>query len=153
MKKGVKGQSSVEFLVITAVGLFLISAVAYSFIRYTHATEDEATLQQASDIGDSILSEAAGVYARGGNTWVTLEVSMPENVQSVYTAEDRALVFDMGTSNGMLSQPVFGTVPIRGVNGTSAKAFVNNGTITIHEGKTRFRISSQGSYVLIQAMS
>ena len=65
MKKAVAGQSSVEFLPITAIGLLLITTVTYTFLQYNKDTQDEATVEQVSSAGLVLLQKAGEMYSYG----------------------------------------------------------------------------------------
>lgn len=147
-----RGQSSVEFLVVTGIGLLMLTGVAMVYLSYTRGSSDSVRLQQVNAIGETILQQASRVYGLGSNSWISVDVSMPEGVQDVYTVENNTLVFDVSTSNGIVSQPVFSTIPIFGVNQSGVRWYITNGTV-IHSGATRLRITSNGANVTIQATS
>jgi hypothetical protein len=148
-----KGQSSLEFLVITAIGLFLIGGVTYGFLSYNQDTQEKARVQQATYVGNQLITAATSMYSKGTNSWTTIDVSMPPDLLAVYTVENNTLVFDVGTAQGTISQPVFSDVPIAGVRLDGSKLHLNNGTVVIHDGQTKFRVTSLGSVVTIQAIS
>jgi hypothetical protein len=153
MKKQVRAQSSVEFLAITGIGLLLITTVAAAFLSYTRDTGDQVALKQVNDIGNTILGQASTVYSWGGYSWVSVDAVLPDSIVAIYTTENNTLVFEVATQNGIVAQPIFSTTPITGVNVVGTRAHLNNGTMTIHEGATKFRITSLGSIVQIQAVS
>jgi hypothetical protein len=148
-----KGQSSIEFLIITGIGLLLITATAFAFINYTKGSSDKVQVQQVSSIGAAILEQVDTMYALGANSWITMDVVMPQDVTAMYTVNDEALVFEVGTSQGVVKQPVFSNVPIRGVNTSGEISYVYNESVVLHSGPTKFRISSLGAVVTIQAVS
>lgn len=152
MRREVHGQSSVEFLLVTAVGLLLLTSVSFFFLQQNRATTDTVRLQQATDVGHELLQQALYVYSLGANSWVTVEISMPDDVLAVYTVENDTVVFDVATRNGIVSQPVFSDIPITGINVSGVRAYVNNNT-RIHPGSTEFRVTSQGGIVTIAAVS
>ena len=154
MKKQAKrGQSSVEFLLVTGIGLVLLTAVAMGYLTYTRASEDKMRVQQVQDIGNSIMQQANRVNSWGGNSWLPVDVTMPNNVLAIYTVDNNTLVFDVATKEGTISHPIFSTVTIVGVNQVGAKSFVNNGSVTIHEGTMHFRVTGRGTDVQIEATS
>ena len=99
-------------------------------------------------LGSSIIAQAETVYALGINSWVTIEVNVPPNVQQIYTVENRTLVFEMQTGGGVVSQPVFSDVPIMGIVTIVNQSFLNT---TIHSGNTKIRIYSNGTLVILSA--
>lgn len=148
-----RAQSSVEFLLITGIGLFLISTAAIAFLSYTKQSGDDARLTQVTEIGNEILRQASWVYSLGGYSWVTVDATVPEGVTAIYTTESNALVFDVQTQYGVVSQPIFSTTPITGVNSTGAVSYVYNGSINAHQGQVKFRVTGTGPIVEIQAVS
>jgi len=148
-----RAQSSVEFLAVTGIGILIIVGVAGVYLSYTKSNQDKVALQQVTNIGESVMQQVSTVYSLGKNSWVTLNVDMPDSVLAVYTVENNALVFDVGTIYGTVSQPVFSSITIIGVNTSGQKSFINTGNVTIHSGKTALRITSQGNNVTIQAIA
>jgi hypothetical protein len=153
MRREVRGQSSIEFLMITGIGLLLITSVSFFFLQQSRSTADTTRLQQATDAGNTILGQALYVYSLGANSWVTVEISIPDDVLAIYTVENRTLVFDVGTRDGMVSQPVFSGVPVAGASLPDAqeRRHVNDTTV-VHSGRMRFRITSLGDTVQIRAV-
>lgn len=152
MRRGARGQSSLEFLLVTGIGLLLLTGVSFFFLEQNRNTSDTTQLQQATDAGAEILQQALYVFSLGRNSWVTLELALPGDIIAMYTVENDTLVFDVGTQRGVVSQPVFSDIPITGINITGARAHVNNVT-GMHGGATQFRITSQGDIVTIAAIS
>jgi hypothetical protein len=148
-----KGQSSIEFLIITGFGLLLITGISFVFLNYSQTTQDQTRTQQASQIGSTFINNAGEMYALGANSWVTITVTMPDKIVDVYTTENNSIVFELGTATGVQTQPVFSSVPIRGVTVSGDRVSVYNTTVFPHSGPTDFRITSQGNVVTIQAIS
>jgi hypothetical protein len=151
MKKS--GQSSIEFLFVTGIGLLLIVAVAFAFLHATRGSEDKVRLQQAGVISASILQQANTVYSLGRNSWVTMDIVVPEEVVAIYTVENSSLVFEVTTSRGIVAQPVFSSTPITGVRPVGVVSYINDPSTVIHDGPTQLRITSLGSTVEIKAVS
>ncbi len=152
-----RGQSSIEFLFVTAAGLLLVVVVAFSFLSASRSAEDRARLTQVNNIGNSIVEQASTVYALGANSWVNIDVNMPQSVVAVYTAENRAIVFDVQTSTGIVSLPVFSPTPLVGAAPAvgvrnDINTTIGTAHIQIHSGNTPIRVTSQGSVVLVQAI-
>jgi hypothetical protein len=153
MKKQVRAQTSMEFLVITGIGLLLITTVTYAFLQYNKDTADKATVEQVTSAGFVILQKAGEMHSYGANSWTTVEVNLPSGILAIYTVESDTLVFDVATSRGLVAQPVFSRTPIVGVREDGEKLHVNSGQVVIHDGPTQFRITSNGENVSIQAIS
>lgn len=151
MKK--RAQSSIEFLAVTGIGLLLIVGVSATYLTYSKGNEDKTRIQEATTAGQNIIQQAKTAYALGKNSWLTLEVTMPDKVLAIYTVENNTLVFDIGTQHGIISQPIFSSVPILGVNDMGTKNYITNGSVLLHAGKTGFRVTSLGANVTIQAVS
>lgn len=152
MKSEVRGQSSLEFLTVTGIGLLVISAAAIAFLSYAQTSGDDARLAQVTDIGISIIGQANYWYSVGGYSWGTVDVVMPDNVIDVYTVENNTLVFDVETRYGIVRQPVFSTTPIIGYTTTGNISSIYSPAIGPHSGASKLRVTSLGSIVQIQAV-
>lgn len=149
---GERGQASIEFLLVSAAGLLLIVVVAFTFLSASRGTEDAARLQQVTTIGSSIIEQAGIVYALGTDSWIDVEVNLPSDVVAIYTIEGTSLVFDVVTQAGIVSQPVFSSVPITGVNTVGVRSDINLPPTNIHSGTMEIRVTSLGTQVEIRAM-
>jgi len=152
-----RAQSSVEFLVITGIGIFLLSTAAIAFLGFTQQSSDDTRLNQVVSVGNELLDEASWVYSLGGYSWVTIDANIPEGVTAIYVTESstgqNALVFEVQTQNGISSVPVFSRTPIVGVRTVGAQSFVYNGTILApHAGQMQFRVTGTGPVVEIWAV-
>jgi hypothetical protein len=148
-----RAQSSIEFLVITGIGLTLITTAAIAFLSYTRQGGDDARLAQVTDIGNQILAQAEWVNSLGGYSWNTVQTTMPDGVTAIYVAENSTLVFDVQTQHGVISQPVFSTIPITGVNASGTRNYVYVTPLGAHSGRMDFRVTGKGNIVEIQAVS
>ena len=151
MKKQVRGQSSVEFLVITGVGLLLLTTVSLFYLHYVQTSADQTRLQQVSSIGQTILQQAAIVNGWGSNSWKSVDVSMPDNVESIFIADNDAIVFNMTTQHGTVTQPVFTTMNLTGVTPAGSISYVTRNGLQIHPGLTTFQVTSVGNQIQIEA--
>lgn len=131
----------------------MITGVSFGYISYTNSQNDQVKLQQVTAIGTEIISTATRVNELGSNSWVTVDVSLPEEVLDIYTVENNTLVFDVATQGGIVSQPVFSPTAIMGITPVGNRTYVNDATLAIHSGRTRFRVTSQGSVVSVQMIS
>lgn len=148
-----RAQTSVEFIAVSAIGMLLVVAIGAFYVNFAKGNEDAVRMQQVTSVGATIISQAQNVYSYGKNNWVTIDARIPDKVSAIYTVEGKALVFDVETSYGTVSQPVFSLTPITGVQPIGSKIHVNNASMSIHSGNMRFRATSLGGVVEIQAVS
>lgn len=148
-----RAQSSIEFLMVTGIGLLLLTTVVAGYLQYQRGNEDRVQVEQAYAIGTNILEKVQFVYALGGSSWETITVTMPDNVVDVYAVENNTLGFTLATSSGLTNQLLISDIPINGTRTVNGHSSIYNGSITIHGGTTKIRITSQGSLVQIQAIA
>jgi len=145
-----RGQSGIEFLAITGIGMLLLLGVSFLLLSDSRTSRDKAEVQQADQIGSQIISQARIVQAQGRNSWVTVEAQVPKSVKAIYTVEDNTLVFEIITSSGQVSQPVFSIVPIVGWYYVGPRKYLYDPTsTTVGGGVMRFNVLSNGSSVVI----
>ncbi len=110
-----QGQSGVEFLAVTGIGLLMIVTISIFILGQTESERDESSLQQAQQIQSTLSAQAQEVWARGRNSWSTVDVVLPSTTKNITVVEGNTLVFDMSTSYaGIVAQPYFIPVPIAG---------------------------------------
>jgi hypothetical protein len=142
-----RGQSGIEFLAVTGIGLVLLLGVSFFLLSDSKASKDQAQLRQIQQIGAEVIAKARVVQAQGRNSWVTVDAQVPDSVSAIYTVENNTLVFDVNTQNGVISQPIFSEVAIAGLRDVPPKRFLDTGTF--HAGVVRFTVYSNASVVLL----
>lgn len=104
MKISGKGQSSIEYLVIIGIALMLLIPGIAFFMQYSQETNQEVITNQLGVIGNDILTTSEEMYIYGENSWVTLDISLPQNLVSAkiytYPSTKNDLVFEYETDGG-----------------------------------------------------
>ena len=146
-----RGQSGIEFLAVTGIGMLLLLGVSFFLLSDSRSSRDQAEVQQAAQIGQELIGQARVVQAQGRNSWVTVEAQIPKSVQSIYTVEDNTIVFEVGTSNGVVSQPVFSLIPVSGWYVVGPRKYLYNYSATpvVGGGTFRFTVTANGTTVLL----
>jgi hypothetical protein len=136
-----RGQISVEYLIIIGIALGILIPGILFFYTYSQSSEGSTTNAHLNDVGLKMVATAKGTYAQGIGAWQTLEVTLPPEVTRVYVSGTE-LVFVYDTPSGLSEAVFFSTI-----NMTSP---TTDGNITaVHPGVTRFRFTSEGPRVLI----
>lgn len=136
-----RGQISMEYLVIVGITLGILIPAVFFFYNYSKSDAGSTTSAQVNEIGLRMTSTTKSTYALGTGAWQTLTFVMPESVTRIHVDDDE-LVFTYDTAIGP-SEAVFFTT----INMTTAHA---DGNIsTVHPGVTKYRFTSQGNSILI----
>lgn len=134
-----RGQVSVEYLVIVGIAIGLLIPAVMFFYSYNKSSESSSIASQVNEIGLQAISTAKATYALGRNARQTIEFVMPSDVTGVY-ADGQELVIVYETSAGR-SEAVF----FSDVNLTTGSPDGRVGQT--QPGLTRFRFESLGRRV------
>jgi type II secretory pathway pseudopilin PulG len=145
-----RGQSGIEFLAVTGIGMVLLLAVSFVLLADSRSSRDTAEMRQVQQVANELLAQARIVQAQGRNSWVTVEGTIPESVSAIYTVEDDTLVFDMNTAHGPFSQPIFSLVPIAGNTTIGAKKYLYNPAARSPGGNQRFIVTANGTAAVLR---
>lgn len=146
-----------EYLVIISLALVLIVPTFYFFFTTTQKSTDSAVASQIVRMGNEMTRSIEDVYGYGKDAKLTLELSMPPNVQRVYLRNanpptdpqypGREIVFEI-LSEGRTNHLVFFTnVPVQinsGCAGPHADAFSQS---FANPGKKNLQLLSCGRNV------
>lgn len=144
-----RGQAGFEFLAVTALGLFMVVLAAFFLLGQSANERDTAAVQQAQQALSVIANQAERVWSEGRNSWHTVELTLPENTQGLYTVENNTIVVEVGTGIGLIAQPRFMRIPVTGgydVVGPRSNAFP---TGQERGGPIRIRVENNGTTVLL----
>lgn len=135
-----KAQSALEYLMIIALALGIIVPITYLFFQYGSESNAEIVDSQVSQIGRSIIDTAETVYFSGEGAKITLDLSMPEDVDDIYILSNRELVFKIAADIGETEAVFFSSIPI-----------AEDGDLTdiAGFGLKKVKIQSDGNQVLI----
>ena len=108
----VKSQSSLEYLLVVALTFAIIVPTTYLFYNYSKESSQEIIDAQITKLGTSIIDAAKTIFYSGQGSKTTLEINIPENVESAQIIDGRELVFNITTSFGTSEIVFFSTVNI-----------------------------------------
>lgn len=135
---------------VTGIAMALLVGSTFFLFQFTQSSGDESALQQAAQIGYRVVDEAASMYVFGQDSFVHVTGSVPASIQAIYVVDEDTLVFEVRTSKGVVPVQVFSDVPINGTNEIDGKVHINPSGTEVREGNTRYRVTSQGSWVEIR---
>jgi hypothetical protein len=136
-----RGQVSIEYLIIIAVALGVLIPGVLFFYAYNQEGTGTTTNSRINDIGLQIITTVKSTYAVGNGAWQTVEFTMPDTVTRVYV-NNTELIFVYDTPQGP-SEAVF----FSPINMTASSP---DGNISsTHGGSTRYRITSRGQTIFI----
>lgn len=145
-----RGQSGIEFLAVTGIGMVLLLAVSFVLLADSRSSRDQADMRQMQQLANELLAQARVVQAQGRNSWVTVEGVVPESVSAIYTVENDTLVYDLNTGRGPYSQPVFSLVPISGNTTIGVRAYLYEPSQRSPGGNHRFIVTANGTAAVIR---
>ena len=115
-----KSQSSLEYLLVVALTFAIILPTIYLFYNYSKESSTEITDAQITKLGRSIVDAAETIFYSGQGSKTTLELNIPDNIESALIIDGRELVFNVTTSFG-ISEIVF----FSSINMTTTNCTVN----------------------------
>lgn len=137
-----RGQVSVEYLVI--LGVILVIMVPSGFLLFERArqTTDQIASSQIIRIGNDLINNAIAVYSLGKNSWTTLEVNFPSNSKEFYVNNDNEIVVEFDTNKGRSEAIFFTDIPLQ-------TSYMGNVSNSFHAGTFKIKIISQGNSVYL----
>lgn len=95
-----KAQSSLEYMLVIAITFAIIVPTTYLFYSYSKGSSEEVKDSQIINIGRSIIDTAQTIFYSGQGSKATLELNVPDNIESAKIIDNRELVFKLITSLG-----------------------------------------------------
>jgi uncharacterized protein (UPF0333 family) len=137
-----RGQISVEYLIITAVAIGILVPGVMFFYGYSQSAGGGGSVNaHLNDIGLRAVATAKSTYGLGTGARQTIEFVMPKEVVRAYVNATE-LVFVYETSVGTSETVFFSNINMTGSS--------SDGNISIpHPGLTKYRFTSLGQTVLI----
>ena len=139
-----KAQVSFEYIMVVGIAMLIIVPGALLFQQYSLKSNDELTRSRIELVGNEIVDSAEKVYYIGENSWETLKLEIPNSVKSMYVLNYYEFVIEYETHTG-LSEAVF----FSDINLTTPLGYGGNISDSFHTGLNKIKISSEGSYILI----
>lgn len=107
-----KAQSALEYLLVVALTFAIIVPTTYLFYNYSKESSQEITDAQITKLGKSIVDAAETIFYSGEGSKTTLELNVPENIDSAIIIDGRELVFNITTNFGISEIVFFSSVNI-----------------------------------------
>ena len=139
-----RAQISIEYLIIIGVAIGVLVPGILFFYTYSKSDEGSTTSSRINDIGLRMISTVKSTYALGNGAWQSVEFIMPGAVTHVYVnpLSDTELVFVYETPYGPSEAVFYSQISMVPANA--------DGNISVpHPGLTRYRLTSQGTKILI----
>lgn len=135
-----------EYLFVVVLSMALILPASFLFFDFSRGSEDAVVATQVNRIGKEVVSSAEEMYVLGNNSRVTLDITMPESLDSMVIYGGRELVVSYYSQTG-LTQAVF----FSDINITNGTASCDPGPcpIDVGSGSNEVRIESEGEVVSI----
>lgn len=83
-----KTQSSLEFLMIFAIGFVIITILGGIFFNYSNESKNTLDNNQIDKIGNELMSNIEKIYFLGNNNMISLNTQFPEGITN-FTIEHR----------------------------------------------------------------
>ena len=104
-----KSQSSLEYMLVIAITFAIIVPTTYLFYSYSKGSSEEIKDSQIINIGNIIIDTAQTIFYSGQGSKATLELNVPDNIESATIIDSRELVFKLITSVGVSDIVFFST--------------------------------------------
>ena len=132
-----RGQTSVEYLVIVGfITMIIIGILSVAFL-YSGSIRDRIKVIQMENFANKIISTAESVSYAGEPSKATINVYLPEGVESISINEDEDLLI----------------ISLQTASGTTTNAYSSNvdisGSFTSSYGLKKIQIGAQGNNVII----
>jgi hypothetical protein len=142
------GQAAFEYLLLAGVAMMLIVPGAMLFYTYSLRSGDELVRSKIHLIGNELADTVEKVYYIGESSWETVKMELPENVNWIYILDNSEIVIGYDTYVGITEAVFFSDIPLNAsYNGSMPnQRFLGP---QMHTGLTIVKVTSMGSYVLI----
>lgn len=103
-------QSSLEYLLVVALTFAIIVPTTYLFYNFSKESSQEIADAQITKLGKSIVDTAETIFYSGEGSKATLELNIPDNIDSALIIDGRELVFNITTNFGTSEIVFFSSV-------------------------------------------
>ena len=110
-----RAQISFEYLIIVGLAILIIVPALFFFLSFTSGGEDAVTHSRVGEIGTEMIRSTNDVYALGRHSWLTLDLILPEEIESIsmYSGDDsNEYVITYLTSHGSSSAVFYSSTPL-----------------------------------------
>ena len=144
-----RGQISFEYLIIVGLALLVIVPALFFFLTFTGGGEDAVLHSRVAELGTQMVRTAGDSYALGRHSWLTLDVNIPEDVESISVYSDGSeyeFAVRYLTSHGTSEAVFYSPTPL------THQAISSSSNLTLVQdrvGQVSFRFTSQGTNVTV----
>lgn len=108
-----KAQSSVEFLLIISLAMFLLIPALALFSDFIQKATGDVVINSVDDIGNTLVSNVQSVYFHGPGAMLVIDINMPENVYNMSIEEDHFLVITTSVQGKQADHLFYSDAPIQ----------------------------------------
>lgn len=101
-----------EYLLVVALTFAIIVPTTYLFYNYSKESSQEITDAQITKLGRSIVDAAETIFYSGQGSKTTLELNVPDSIDSALIIDGKELVFNVTTTFGTSEIVFFSSVNI-----------------------------------------
>lgn len=138
-----RGQISVEYLVILGIVLVIMVPAAFLLFERARQTSDQISSSQIIRIGNEVTNSVIAVYSLGKNSWTTLDVNFPDATKEFYVNAYNEIVVVFDTNKGRSEAIFFSDISLQ-------TPFNGNVSKTFHSGRFKLKIISQGDSIFLE---
>ena len=110
-----KGQSSLEYLMIVALTFAIIVPTTYLFYNYSKESSQEITDAQIIQFGRTLVDTAESIFYSGQGSKTVLDMNVPEKIVSAVIIDGKEFVLNMSTPFGISEVVFFSSVNITAI--------------------------------------
>lgn len=154
MLRGLRAQSSIEYIFIVAFAMMIIIPGAFVFNKYSSTSQEGLRNAQIYKIGNDIIDASEQMYSVGENSWQTIDLTFPPDIISVkiYNGSDGINELVIQYEGKTISDAVFFTeIPIS--NSSSTSSSIEDCTLGcplhIISGKNSIRVESLRNSIVV----
>jgi len=139
-----RGQASVEYLVILGITIGLSLAGVVYYFSYSQHENADATAEQVNTLGREVMNNVKNTFDAGRGTKRSVSMSIPDGVREIKVdvIDQRELVVQYETVAGTSEAIFYSNIPI--------ETIFSDGTLTyVERGNVVFEFISLGSSVLV----
>lgn len=145
-----RGQVSIETLMILSLALLILIPASLIFFNYAQDSSAEVMSGQINMLGTNIMNKAEEMFVLGPNSWTTITVSIPSEVNMVRIINSTDLVINYESPSGE-TQAVFFATRFNLSTNQVADTCINQCAIGLTPGSNDIIIrSNPGGFVSIR---
>lgn len=108
-----RGQVSLEYTLMVGFALIILMPLVVIHMTQEESIRDDSNLMQATNIVQTLTSNAESIHFIGEPSKTTIEVRMPQNVKDI-EIEDNRILFEVMTGGGVVEVYKYTDVELTG---------------------------------------